>query len=229
MSGNYVTPRYDRNNMPGIVRHAKTTGVLDVLAHDSGISVVPAPYRPFLGSAESGFHSAPQLGDNVVLLFGPNNRVLAAVSMLSPDNTKKRVMPTLNPGESGQYHKDGRVADLLPNSGGATLYSDPAHSVSLLANTLGFAVTGKIVGGDIQAATAEVSGNETVGGTLGVTGAVTVTGQVNANGGIVIGNMTVGSLQTVSGTVVGGTCSITFPHGLSLTINGVSHVVPLLT
>ena len=225
MNGNYVTPRYDRTAIAGIVAHVKTNGQLDVQSHDSGISVSPAPYRSFVGSPTAGFHGVPNLGDNVALIFGPNNKVLAAVPILSPDNTLGVVMPSLNAGESGQFHSDGRVADYLPNSGGATLYEDPTNNLSFTATALGFvmnlllSVLNLVVGGTLNvtglttlstlavAGLATLTGGATMGANLAMgghditgAGSVTATGIVQGSG--IVGTSTVSALAYIplSGT-----------------------------
>lgn len=190
---------------PGIVSHVKSTGQVAVSDHLSALPVNPTPYRSYVGGRKSGFHSAPKVGDTVVLLYGPNNRLLSVVPFLDA-KTATDGMYSLQPGESAEYHSDGRVAGYLPNTGGGTIYNDPTHTISLIANATGITETG----------------------TMTITGPLTVSGIIDANGGIALGGSVLGP-QVQNGNVVGSGCTITFPHGLSISVGGVSHIIPLMT
>lgn len=219
----------DMHAVAGVVGPVKSNGKVSVTNHATRIAVPAAttPYRSFTGSRNSGFHSAPNPGDSAAIIYGPNNRVLCIIPFLDA-NTSTSGMPTLNPGESGQYHKDGRIADMLPNSGGATLYVDPTNGLSFTATTTRFvmnlilSVVNLIVSGTLTVTGLLSAVNMAISGTLTVTGLSTLSGGATLGGTLALGTNNItgtGSIGagsiTVTGTVQGsaitGTATVTAP------------------
>lgn len=206
----------DMHAVAGVVGPVKANGKVSVTNHATRIPIpkVTMPYRSFTGSRNSGFHAAPNPGDSAAIIYGPNNRVLCIIPFLDA-NTSTSGMPTLNPGESGQYHKDGRIADVLPNSGGATLYADPTHSMSFTATATQFimnltlslvnlvvsgtlSVTGLLTAVNLTLTGLLTAVNITASGTLGVSGLSTLSGGATMGAGITMGGNNISGATTVN-------------------------------
>jgi|GEM_PF-6787211 len=103
---------------------AHTTGQLALTYTESGVGGPPVP-RVFLGGVSSGFHSVPQIGDQVLTLYESAMNPFPQQTISTTDTPN--LLPTLNTGESGIYHHDGRIAAQLLNTGVSVLLQDFSH------------------------------------------------------------------------------------------------------
>ena len=162
-----------------IVNNRDPLGRLSLYFPDSGAggSVMPPP---ILGGATTGFHTMPNIADEVAIFHEWPNRPFACISVV--EKNQLSLLPTLAPGESVTIAADKRQVGYLKSDGSTLLYNKPSGTaitvaasgnVSIVTPAAGSIVLNAGVGGTIVA-----TGITTLNQSLTVTGVTTLSGNV---------------------------------------------------
>lgn len=191
-----------------IVNNRDPLGQISLYFPDSGAggSVMPPPV---LGGATTGFHTMPNIADEVAILHEWPNRPFAAISVV--EKNQLSLLPSLAPGESVTIAADGRQVGYLKSDGSTLLYNKPSGATITVATsgnvTVATPAAGNIALNAGSGGTITGTGAATLNQTLAVTGVTTLSGNVQqaAGGGTwgvtAAGVATFGTLGAAATTV----------------------------
>lgn len=198
-----------------IVNNRDPLGRMSLYYPDSGAggSVMPPP---ILGGATTGFHTMPNIADEVAILSEWPNRPFASISVV--ERNQLSLLPTLAPGESVTIAADGRQVGYLKSDGSTLLYNKPSGAsvavatsgnVSIVTPAAGSIVLNAGVGGTIVATGATilnqaltVTGATQLNATLGVAGATILSSTLGVTGATTLSTtLAVTGVTTLSGNV----------------------------
>src|SRR5487761_2500765 len=158
-------------------------GILGIEYANSHMHSTAPPARPFLGGLSSGFHTVPNMYDEVLVVNEDHNFPGGSVST----TTNPQFLPSLGLGESAVYHSDLRVGLHLENTGLTFLFSKPGATTWTIDGS-----------GNLSASGASPTGVLTAG----ISGSIAISGN-SARG-------TISLLTGTTGMISGAQATITF-------------------